>query len=126
MNIEYLKRLREVTEDLGILLIFDEVITGYRFLYGLFQNELGIFPDLTTMGKIIGGGLPIGVIGGRKEIIERASPGDKNQVLIGGGTFSGYPLSMAAGLKTLELLKNSDNDYQRINNEGTHLRKKLN
>ncbi len=78
---------------------------GYRFSYGFFQNDLRIFPELTTIEKIIGGGLPIGAIGGRKVILDQAAPQTKNQVLIGGGTFSGYPLSMATGLKTLELLK---------------------
>jgi len=78
------------------------------------------------MGKIIGGGFPIGAIGGKKEIIERSSPQDDNQVLIGGGTFSGYPLSMVAGLKTLELLKASQQNYIRINREGDSLIRYLN
>ena len=99
VNLEFLKKLREETERYGIILIFDEVITGYRFNNSLLQNELKVIPDLTTMGKIIGGGFPIGAIGGKKEIIERSNPQDKKQVLIGGGTFSGYPLSMIAGLK---------------------------
>ncbi|MBY8987832.1 MAG: aminotransferase class III-fold pyridoxal phosphate-dependent enzyme, partial [Candidatus Lokiarchaeota archaeon] len=126
VNIEFLKRLREETEKYGILLIFDEVITGYRFNDSLFQNELDILPDLTTMGKIIGGGFPIGAIGGINEIVERSSPQDENQVLIGGGTFSGYPLSMIAGLKTLELLKKSQLHYTRINDEGDRLIQSLN
>ena len=126
VNIEFLKRLREETEKYGILLIFDEVITGYRFNDSLFQNELDILPDLTTMGKIIGGGFPIGAIGGINEIVERSSPQDENQVLIGGGTFSGYPLSMIAGLKTLELLKKSQLHYTRINDEGYRLIQSLN
>ncbi|MFX0105480.1 MAG: aspartate aminotransferase family protein [Candidatus Hodarchaeota archaeon] len=123
---EFLKRLREETERYDILLIFDEVITGYRFTYGLFQNEIKVFPDLTTMGKIIGGGMPIGAVGGQEEIIEQSRPEVENQVLIGGGTFSGYPLSMIAGLKTLELLKNSHQEYLRINQEGNRLLKDLN
>ncbi|MHA1239869.1 MAG: aspartate aminotransferase family protein [Promethearchaeota archaeon] len=126
VNIDFLTRLREETEKLGILLIFDEVITGYRFRDSLFQNELNIIPDLTTMGKIIGGGMPIGAIGGRDEIIERSSPQNDNQVLIGGGTFSGYPLSMIAGLETLNLLKESQQNYSRINDEGNNLRNLLN
>ena len=125
-NLEFLKRLREETEKRGILLIFDEVITGYRFGNSLFQNELKIIPDLTTMGKIIGGGLPIGAIGGRKDIIERSSPLSKNQILIGGGTFSGYPLSMSAGIKTLEILRRSERQYKRINELGTNLKISLN
>jgi len=126
VNVEFLKKLREETEKYGILLIFDEVITGYRFNDSLFQNELKILPDLTTMGKIIGGGFPIGAIGGTNEIIERSSPQNENQVLIGGGTFSGYPLSMIAGLKTLELLKKSQQHYNRINDEGDRLIHHLN
>ncbi|MFX0059348.1 MAG: aminotransferase class III-fold pyridoxal phosphate-dependent enzyme, partial [Candidatus Heimdallarchaeota archaeon] len=92
----------------------------------LFQNELNIIPDLTTMGKIIGGGLPLGAIGGRRDIIERSSPHYDNQVLIGGGTFSGYPLSMVAGLKTLELLNGSQQEYHRINKEGEQLLENFN
>jgi glutamate-1-semialdehyde 2,1-aminomutase len=125
-DLEYLKRLREETEKNDILLIFDEVITGYRFLYSLFQNELKVLPDLTTMGKIIGGGLPIGAIGGRRDIIERSSPLSENQVLIGGGTFSGYPISMIAGIKTLEILKRSEGEYERIDKLGTNLKNSLN
>ena len=126
VEIEFLKRLREETEKYDIILIFDEIITGYRFNYSLFQNETNIIPDLTTMGKIIGGGMPIGAIGGRKDIIEQSKPEVKNQVLIGGGTFSGYPLSMIAGLKTLEILKTSKQGYSRINQEGNNLLKSLN
>ena len=124
VDIDFLKRLREETESCGALLIFDEVITGYRFSYGLHQNDLQIFPDLTTMGKIIGGGFPIGAVGGLEEIIALATPQTPNQVLIGGGTFSGYPLSMASGLKTLDLLRGSQ-EYKRINDEGTKLRLEL-
>jgi len=126
VNIDFLKKLREITEKSGIILIFDEVITGYRFIDSLFQNELNVIPDLTTMGKIIGGGLPIGAIGGKEEIIERSNPQNENSVLIGGGTFSGFPLSMIAGLKTLEVLKKSQQNYIRINNEGDNLINYLN
>jgi glutamate-1-semialdehyde 2,1-aminomutase len=123
---DFLKRLREVTVRYNILLIFDEIITGYRFTNSLYQNELKILPDLTTMGKIIGGGFPIGAIGGREDIIDQSSPESMNMVLIGGGTFSGYPLSMIAGLKTLEILKNSHNEYDRINKAGNILLNNLN
>ncbi|MFW9970303.1 MAG: aspartate aminotransferase family protein [Candidatus Odinarchaeota archaeon] len=126
VNIEFLKRLREETEKNDILLIFDEIITGYRFTDALFQNQINVIPDLTTMGKIIGGGMPIGAIGGRKEIIDQSSPGMENQVLIGGGTFSGFPLTMVAGLKTLEILKNSEKKYLQINKEGDNLLFNLN
>ncbi len=123
---EFLKMLREETERFDILLIFDEVITGYRFNYGLFQNHVNILPDLTTMGKVIGGGMPIGAVGGREEIIEQANPQLKNRVWIGGGTFSANPLSMVAGLKTLEILKGSNQEYLRINQAGTELLTDLN
>ncbi|MFX1506466.1 MAG: aspartate aminotransferase family protein [Promethearchaeota archaeon] len=123
---EFLKMLREITEEFDILLIFDEIITGYRFSYGLFQNELKITPDLTTMGKIVGGGLSIGVVGGRKEIMEQANPQLNNRVWTGGGTFSAHPLSMAAGLQTLEILKNSSQDYKRTNQYGTDFIVRLN
>ncbi len=123
---DFLRRLREETEKHNILLIFDEVITGYRFTNALFQTDINIIPDLTTMGKIIGGGMPIGAIGGKKEIIERSSPEVENQVLIGGGTFSGYPLSMIAGLKTIEILDQSQKEYSRINKEGNTLLFNLN
>jgi len=126
VELEFLKKLREETERYGILLIFDEVITGYRFTNALFQNKINIIPDLTTMGKIIGGGMPIGAVGGRRDIIEQSSPEIENQVLIGGGTFSGYPLSMIAGHKTLEILNESSQDYERINDEGSNLLKNLN
>ena len=126
VDISFLKRLREVTEHYNIVLIFDEIITGYRFTDSLFQNMLRIIPDLTTMGKIIGGGMPIGAIGGRRDIIEQSSPELENMVLIGGGTFSGYPLSMIAGLKTLEILKRSHQEYDRINQEGDKLLNNLN
>lgn len=123
---EFLQMLREETERYDILLIFDEIITGYRFCYGLFQNELKILPDITTMGKIIGGGFPIGAIGGRFDIIEQANPTLPDRVWIGGGTFSGYPLSMLAGMKMLSILQESQLKYERINKLGTTLRESLN
>ncbi len=126
VRLEFLKMLREITEKLNILLIFDEIITGYRFSYGLFQNQLKILPDLTTMGKIVGGGLSIGAVGGRKEIMEQANPQLNNRVWTGGGTFSAHPLSMTAGLKTLEILKKSGCDYDRTNQAGTDLITNLN
>ncbi|UCG90003.1 MAG: aminotransferase class III-fold pyridoxal phosphate-dependent enzyme [Candidatus Heimdallarchaeota archaeon] len=124
--LEFLEMIRELTESLDILLIFDEIITGYRFSYGLFQNQLKILPDLTTMGKIVGGGLSIGVVGGRKEIMEQANPQLNNRVWTGGGTFSAHPLSMAAGLKTLEILKKSNQDYTRTNQAGTKFLTEMN
>jgi glutamate-1-semialdehyde 2,1-aminomutase len=126
VSFDFLRMLREETEENDILLIFDEIITGYRFTYGLFQNQINIIPDLTTMGKIIGGGMSIGAVGGKREIMEQANPEATNRVWIGGGTFSGNPLSMAAGLKTLDILKKSSSDYHRINKYGNSLLKNLN
>jgi glutamate-1-semialdehyde 2,1-aminomutase len=101
----FLETLRETTRDAGILLIFDEVITGFRVSYGGWQQACGITPDLTCLGKIIGGGLPVGALGGRREIMERLAPtGPVYQA----GTLSGNPLAMAAGIATLDILKGAD------------------
>jgi len=98
----FLEALREMTREQGILLIFDEVITGFRVAYGGWQNLSGIAPDLTCLGKIIGGGLPVGALGGRREIMEHLAPtGPVYQA----GTLSGNPLAMAAGIATLDLLQ---------------------
>jgi len=101
----FLEGLREITNAHGALLIFDEVITGFRLAYGGAQSVYGIDPDLTCLGKIIGGGLPVGAYGGKRRIMERIAPcGDVYQA----GTLSGNPLAMAAGLATLNKLKTSD------------------
>ncbi|MBN1848217.1 MAG: glutamate-1-semialdehyde 2,1-aminomutase [Deltaproteobacteria bacterium] len=101
-NTEFLSMLRRITKDYGSLLIFDEVITGFRVSAGGAQELFGIMPDLTCLGKIIGGGLPVGAYGGRKDIMERVAPdGDIYQA----GTLSGNPLAMAAGLATLKILQ---------------------
>ncbi len=106
---EYLKMLRSETERLGALLIFDEVISGFRVALGGAQERFGITPDLTTLGKIVGGGLPVGALVGKREILERTSPEKKvskwERILIGGGTFSSNPLTTAAGLAMLHYLK---------------------
>lgn len=104
-DVEFLKGIREITKNYDSLLIFDEVITGFRTCYGGFQNYIDIQPDLTTLGKIIGGGLPVGAYGGRKDIMERIAPeGDVYQA----GTLSGNPLAMAAGVAALRTLKDAD------------------
>jgi glutamate-1-semialdehyde 2,1-aminomutase len=98
----FLEGLRELCDDKGIVLIFDEVITGFRVSYGGAQELYGVMPDLTCLGKVIGGGLPVGAFGGRKEIMERLAPsGDVYQA----GTLSGNPLAMTAGLITLRILQ---------------------
>jgi len=97
----FLETLREVCDAHGSVLILDEVMTGFRVSLGGAQGKLGITPDLTTLGKVIGGGMPVGAFGGKREIMEHLSPlGPVYQA----GTLSGNPLAMAAGLKTLELI----------------------
>ncbi|WP_045218043.1 glutamate-1-semialdehyde 2,1-aminomutase [Desulfonatronum thioautotrophicum] len=101
----FLPTLRVLTERSGALLIFDEVITGFRLAYGGAQNIFGVVPDLTCLGKIIGGGFPVGAYGGRREIMSRIAPcGDVYQA----GTLSGNPVAMAAGVATLKELAKSD------------------
>ncbi len=99
---EFLKTLRKLTRELGIVLIFDEVITGFRLSYGGAQQYFGITPDLTCLGKIIGGGLPVGAYGGKAEIMNFIAP---DGPVYQAGTLSGNPLAMAAGLATLNLLQ---------------------
>jgi len=99
---EFLVGLRELTQRYGALLVFDEVMTGFRIRYGGAQAYFGITPDLTTLGKIIGGGLPVGAYGGRKNIMQMVAPAGP---MYQAGTLSGNPLAMTAGIKTLELLQ---------------------
>jgi glutamate-1-semialdehyde 2,1-aminomutase len=97
----YLAALRQICTEYGSLLIFDEVITGFRLAPGGAQERFGVMPDLTCLGKIIGGGLPVGAYGGKRNIMERVAPrGDVYQA----GTLSGNPLAMSAGLTVLNLL----------------------
>ena len=113
-NEPFLKKLRELTAKNGIILIFDEVITGFRFTFGGYQNLIGIKPDLTCLGKIIGGGMPVGAIGGKREIMERLAPiGDIYQA----GTLSGNPLAMSAGIATLNILKAKADSFSELSNK---------
>jgi len=100
----FLQKLRSLTEELGIVLIFDEVITGFRLSYGGAQEYYNVTPDLTCLGKIIGGGLPVGAYGGRAEIMNHIAP---DGPVYQAGTLSGNPLAMAAGMATLRLLQRS-------------------
>ncbi len=101
-DMEFLQRLRELTSQRGIVLIFDEVITGFRLDFSGAQGKFGITPDLTCLGKIIGGGLPVGAYGGKKEIMDQIAP---DGPVYQAGTLSGNPLAMAAGIATLTALK---------------------
>lgn len=98
----FLQGLRDLTQQHGALLVFDEVMTGFRIAYGGAQAKFDITPDLTTLGKIIGGGLPVGAYGGRREIMSMVAPAGP---MYQAGTLSGNPLAMTAGIKTLELLQ---------------------
>lgn len=107
----FLDFLRKITEQNGALLIFDEVITGFRLALGGAQEYFHVTPDLTTLGKIVGGGMPIGVYGGKRRIMEMVSPlGPVYQA----GTLSGNPIATAAGLETLRILREDPGIYQRL------------
>ena len=107
----FLEFLREITKQYGALLIFDEVITGFRLALGGAQEYFHVTPDLTTLGKIVGGGMPIGAYGGRREIMEQVSPiGPVYQA----GTLSGNPIATTAGLETLRILKEDTEIYERL------------
>ena len=98
----FLEGLRELTQKYGALLVFDEVMTGFRISYGGVQAKFGVIPDLTTLGKVIGGGLPVGAYGGRREIMEMVAPAGP---MYQAGTLSGNPLAMTAGIHTLDILR---------------------
>jgi glutamate-1-semialdehyde 2,1-aminomutase len=117
----FLAALRELTAKNGIVLIFDEVITGFRFTFGGYQNLIGIKPDLTCLGKIIGGGLPVGVLGGKKEIMESLAPAG---AVYQAGTLSGNPLAVNAGLATLQLLKTKADYYDELDRKAGELCRK--
>ena len=113
----FLQSLRQVTADNGALLIFDEVITGFRLAYGGAQTLYSVTPDITTLGKIIGGGLPVGAYGGRQEIMEMVAPlGPMYQA----GTLSGNPLAVTAGLTTLAELQR-EGTYEKLESLATRL-----
>ena len=111
---EYLNFVREETRRRGAVLIFDEVITGFRLALGGAQEYVGVTPDLTTLGKVLGGGMPVGAIAGRADIMRISSVTPKrpkmDKVLIGGGTYSCNPLTMIAGATTLEVLQSRQNE----------------
>ena len=127
---EYLRMLREETERLHALLIFDEVITGFRVALGGAQERFGVIPDLTTLGKIMGGGFPVGALVGKRKILESTSPERKGKkwerILIGGGTFSSHPFTTAVGLSVLQYLQEHKEEvYSFLEGKGNEVRKRL-
>lgn len=117
----FLEAVNEITHQYGGLVIYDEVITAFRFHYGAAQDLLGVYPDLTAFGKIVGGGLPIGGYGGRQDIMEQVAPlGPAYQA----GTMAGNPLSMKAGIALLEVLE-KEGVYEKLDQLGARLEKGL-
>ena len=120
---EYLEKIREITEKEKVVLIFDEVISGFRISLGGAQEVFGITPDLTVLGKIIGGGYPVGGFGGKKEIMDLISPVGN---VYHAGTLSGNPISVAAGMETISILKENPEIYENVNKKTENLVNKIN
>ncbi len=117
----FLQALRALTRKAGILLIFDEVITGFRVAYGGAQRCYGVRPDLTVLGKVIGGGFPVGAYGGSRRLMRRVAPSGP---VYQAGTLAGHPVAMAAGLATLRVLRTAG-AYRRLEEKGRRLREDL-
>jgi len=126
---DYLLGIEEFCHRNGSLLILDEIVTGFRFRYGCMYETMKLDPDIVTLGKIVGGGLPIGVITGKNELMNYANTSifsKTNRAYIGGGTFSANPLTMITGNSTLSTLKNKGaNLYKKLNSFGSETRKML-
>jgi len=114
----FLEGLREICDQENIVLIFDEVMSGFRLSLSGAQGVLGVKPDMTTMGKIIGGGMPVGAYGGKKEIMQKVSPAGP---VYQAGTLSGNPIAMSAGLAILTYLKSNPSVYSQLNNQTDYL-----
>jgi glutamate-1-semialdehyde 2,1-aminomutase len=125
---EYLKGIQEFVHKNNSLFILDEIVTGFRFRYGCLYPTMKLNPDIVTLGKIVGGGMAIGVMCGKKEIMEQADTSGKKKSersYIGGGTFSANPASMTTGFSTLNLLKSKKSIYSKINSLGDYARKEI-
>jgi len=126
---EYLQGVQEITKKNNALFMLDEIVTGFRFRYGCIYPTMKLDPDIVTLGKIVGGGFPIGVICGKDEIMEHANTSvnsKKSRTYIGGGTFSANPLTMIAGDTTLDILKNNKNTlYKKLDTLGNDTTKML-
>lgn len=131
LDVEYLKRLRKATKEAGVLLIFDEVVTGFRTCFGGAQDRFGVVPDLSTFGKIIGGGLPLGAVVGRRDVMEVAvTTGDPRQdietKIVQVGTNAGNMVSCAAGAARLSYLKeHQDTVYPYLKEQGERLEREV-
>ena len=124
---DFLPHIREQTEKHGILLIFDEIITGFRLCFGSAGAEVyGVKPDLMTLGKIAGGGMHLGVYGGREDVMELAKPGAEGGRWVGGGTFSSHPMAMVAGVAAIDELHKRKDNYSKLNQMGDTFRSRLN
>ena len=119
-NEDFIKKLRSICDEEKIVLIFDEVMTGFRVAAGGAQEVLGIKPDLSTFGKIIGGGLPVGAFGGKREIMEKIAPSGP---VYQAGTLSGNPLAMAAGYAALKHIKDNPGIYKELEEKSSYLEK---
>jgi glutamate-1-semialdehyde 2,1-aminomutase len=125
---EYLKGIQEFVHKNNSLFILDEIVTGFRFRYGCLYPTMKLNPDIVTLGKIVGGGMAIGVMCGKKEIMEQADTTGKKKSersYVGGGTFSANPASMTTGFATLNLLKSKKSTYSKINSLGEYARKEI-
>ncbi|MGY5143641.1 MAG: aspartate aminotransferase family protein [Candidatus Nitrosopumilus sp. bin_32a] len=125
---DYLKGIQEFVHKNKSLFILDEIVTGFRFRYGCLYPTMKLDPDIVTLGKIVGGGMAIGVMCGKKEIMEHADTTGKKKTersYVGGGTFSANPTSMTSGYATLSVLKNNNSIYSKINDLGEYARKEL-
>lgn len=125
---DYLKGIQEFCKKNNSLFMLDEIVTGFRFRYGCIYPTMKLDPDIITLGKIVGGGMAIGVMCGKKEIMKYADTTDKKKSersYVGGGTFSANPASMIAGFATLSILKKGKSIYSKINGLGEYARKEL-
>jgi glutamate-1-semialdehyde 2,1-aminomutase len=121
---EFLEKLREVTQRTGVMLMFDEVITGFRLALGGAQEFYGVIPDIATYGKIIGGGLPAGAVGCSKEVMENVLEAEMSLAVA--GTFSGNPMTLAAGTAMLKHLRGNPQIYDDLTKKGDRLRSGFN
>ena len=126
-NQQFLEGLRDVCTECGVLLMFDEVISGFRIEYGGCQQYYNIKPDLVTYGKAAGGGMPIGVVAGSKRVMNTFSGVDDTPTIFAGGTFNGHPLTMVAGIAILEHLKENQKEiYPYLHEQGNRVASEIN